>query len=132
MISNVGGTLGLFVGLSVVSIFEVTEILIEVIFILFRRKKLADHFERISFRFKDQKVSPLISQQNTSPFQSLLSTPLVSIESKSNMPPNVENLESQSNTTQISEQNSPFTSAKSTPFISQRSYPFINGGIFKF
>jgi hypothetical protein len=37
MLSNVGGTLGLFVGLSFVSLFEILEIIIEIIFSIFTK-----------------------------------------------------------------------------------------------
>ena len=37
LISNLGGSLGLFIGLSFVSLFEIIEILMEVVFIVFRR-----------------------------------------------------------------------------------------------
>ncbi len=40
VISNVGGTLGLFVGLSFVSLFEITEMVIEVILIMLRKHVL--------------------------------------------------------------------------------------------
>jgi len=39
LISNLGGYLGLFVGLSFASLFEITEIIIEIIYILLRKKK---------------------------------------------------------------------------------------------
>ena len=39
MLSNVGGTLGLFVGLSFVSLFEILEIIIEIIFSVFTKMK---------------------------------------------------------------------------------------------
>jgi len=37
LISNIGGTLGLFVGISFLSLFELTEILLEIFFSLFKR-----------------------------------------------------------------------------------------------
>ena len=38
LISNIGGTLGLFLGISLLSFVEIVEILIEILFILFRKK----------------------------------------------------------------------------------------------
>jgi len=38
LISNIGGILGLFVGISFVSFFELTEILMQIVFIFFRKK----------------------------------------------------------------------------------------------
>jgi hypothetical protein len=38
LISNIGGILGLFIGCSFASFFEIFEIVIEIIFILFQKK----------------------------------------------------------------------------------------------
>ena len=46
LVSNLGGYLGLFVGLSFVSLFEIAEILIEMIYILFGKQKRIKPQER--------------------------------------------------------------------------------------
>jgi len=39
LVSNIGGSLGLFIGLSFVSLFEIFEILMEIVFTVIRRNK---------------------------------------------------------------------------------------------
>ena len=45
LISSIGGILGLFIGVSFVSLFEITEILMQITFLLFSKKILNYNYD---------------------------------------------------------------------------------------
>ncbi len=52
LISNIGGIFGLFIGVSFVSLFEISELIIEGIFIFFERKKRTVNYPSIEISLK--------------------------------------------------------------------------------
>jgi hypothetical protein len=53
LVSNIGGQLGLFIGISVLSTVEMIEILIEILFILFKKKDSVVHVSELKNEIKN-------------------------------------------------------------------------------
>lgn len=59
LVSAVGGTLGLFIGMSFLSFFEILDVIIEIVFILIDYSREQKQHNKVIFRVKKNKTNAI-------------------------------------------------------------------------